>query len=67
MLAVGDFYQLPPLGKAKPLCVYEEEVFDLWKDDFQMVNLTEILRQKNDQTFAELLNRIRAEDRFSQQ
>ena len=58
VLAVGDFYQLPPLGKAKPLCVGEDDVLDLWQD-FKMVNLTEIMRQKDDLTFAELLNRIR--------
>ncbi|KAJ8384060.1 hypothetical protein AAFF_G00211920 [Aldrovandia affinis] len=57
VLAVGDFYQLPPI-KAKQLCVCEGEVLDLWKD-FHMVNLTEIMRQKDDHTFAKLLNRIR--------
>ncbi|XP_070814299.1 uncharacterized protein [Chaetodon trifascialis] len=59
VLAVGDFYQLPPLGRAKPLCVYEENEFDLWRDDFKLVNLTEIMRQKDDRAFAELLNRLR--------
>lgn len=34
VLEVGDFYQRPPLGKAKPLCVYEEGVLDLCKDNF---------------------------------
>ncbi|XP_062373231.1 tripartite motif-containing protein 5-like [Sardina pilchardus] len=46
-------------GKAKPLCVYEDHVIDFWKDHFQMVTLTEIMRQKDDVPFAELLNRIR--------
>ncbi|KAE8296894.1 hypothetical protein D5F01_LYC03505 [Larimichthys crocea] len=59
VLAVGDFYQLPPLGKSKPLCVYEEGMLDIWKDNFQMVNLTQIMRQKDDLVFAELLNRLR--------
>ncbi|KAL4008321.1 hypothetical protein ACER0C_002173 [Sarotherodon galilaeus] len=63
ILAVGDFYQLPPLGKAKPLCVYEDNVFDLWKDYFHMVNLTEIMRQKDDHSFAEVLNRIRVKQK----
>ena len=62
VLAVGDFYQLPPLGRAKPLCICEDDVLDLWRD-FQMVNLTEIMRQKDDRTFAELLNRIRTKRR----
>ncbi|CAI5655046.1 unnamed protein product [Oreochromis niloticus] len=63
ILAVGDFYQLPSLGKAKPLCVYEDNVFDLWKDYFHMVNLTEIMRQKDDHSFAEVLNRIRVKQK----
>ncbi|KAE8280185.1 hypothetical protein D5F01_LYC22327 [Larimichthys crocea] len=63
VLAVGDFYQLPPLGKAKPLCVYEENEFDLWRDYFEMVSLTEIMRQKDDRAFAELLNRLRVKQK----
>lgn len=59
VLAVGDFYQLPPVGNAKPLCVYEENVLDLWRENFQMINLTEIMRQREDAEFAQLLNRIR--------
>ncbi|XP_055056177.2 uncharacterized protein [Misgurnus anguillicaudatus] len=59
VLAVGDFFQLPPLGKAKPLCVYEDDVLDFWKDSFQIITLTEIMRQKEDLAFAELLNRLR--------
>nr|XP_057929967.1 uncharacterized protein LOC131129981 isoform X1 [Doryrhamphus excisus]XP_057929968.1 uncharacterized protein LOC131129981 isoform X1 [Doryrhamphus excisus]XP_057929969.1 uncharacterized protein LOC131129981 isoform X1 [Doryrhamphus excisus] len=58
VLVVGDFYQLPPLGRAKPLCVYEDNVLDLWTN-FQLVRLTEIMRQKEDLTFAQLLNRVR--------
>uniref|UniRef100_A0AAY4CZE6 ATP-dependent DNA helicase n=1 Tax=Denticeps clupeoides TaxID=299321 RepID=A0AAY4CZE6_9TELE len=59
VLAVGDFYQLPPVGRAKALCVHDVGVIDLWKDHFKMINLTEIMRQKDNKDFAELLNRIR--------
>ncbi|XP_051734295.1 uncharacterized protein LOC127504021 [Ctenopharyngodon idella] len=59
VLAVGDFYQLPPTGKVKPLCVYEEDVLDFWKDHFQMITLSEVMRQKEDLAFAQLLNRLR--------
>ncbi|KAJ8372287.1 hypothetical protein AAFF_G00290730 [Aldrovandia affinis] len=62
VLVVGDFYQLPPI-KAKQLCVCEDDVLDLWKD-FQMVNLTEIMRQKDDRAFAKLLNRIRTKKKM---
>lgn len=48
VLAVGDFYQLPPLGKAKPLCVYEEHIPDFWQGHFHVGKLTEIMRQKDD-------------------
>ncbi|XP_076858467.1 uncharacterized protein LOC143512266 isoform X2 [Brachyhypopomus gauderio] len=59
IMAVGDFQQLPPLGKAKSLCVYEDHVLDFWRDHFKMVTLTEIMRQKDDLAYAELLNRLR--------
>ncbi len=60
---MGDFYQLPPLGKAKPLCVYEDDVLDFWKAHFQMITLSEIMRQKEDLAFAQLLNRIRVKQK----
>ncbi|XP_032445815.1 uncharacterized protein LOC116736996 [Xiphophorus hellerii] len=59
VLAVGDFFQLPPVGRSKPLCVAEDGVLDIWNENFQMISLTEIMRQKDDRAFAELLNRIR--------
>uniref|UniRef100_A0A667YQ84 ATP-dependent DNA helicase n=1 Tax=Myripristis murdjan TaxID=586833 RepID=A0A667YQ84_9TELE len=63
VLAVGDFYQLRPVGKAKPLCVYEEDEEDFWKEHFKMITLTEIMRQKEDLAFAHLLNRIRVKQK----
>ncbi|KAI4879221.1 hypothetical protein NFI96_027864, partial [Prochilodus magdalenae] len=63
IMAVGDFQQLPPLGKAKPLCVYEDHMLDFWKDHFKMITLTEIMRQKDDLAFAELLNRLRVKQK----
>lgn len=57
VLAFGDFYQLPPV-KGKPLFI-NDCYFDLWNDSFKLVNLTEIMRQKEDKQFAELLNRCR--------
>uniref|UniRef100_A0A3B3CJC3 ATP-dependent DNA helicase n=1 Tax=Oryzias melastigma TaxID=30732 RepID=A0A3B3CJC3_ORYME len=63
VLAVGDFYQLPPVRQSKPLCVPEQLQVDLWNEHFQMVTLTEIMRQKNDVAFAEMLNRIRVKDK----
>ena len=59
VLAVGDFYQLPPVRQSKPLCVHDPADIDLWQEHFQMITLTEIMRQKDDVAFAEVLNRIR--------
>ena len=61
LIAVGDLYQLPP-SKGKPIFVdHKEELLNLchpWKD-ITLIVLTEIMRQKNDTEFAELLNRLR--------
>ncbi|RXN32197.1 replicase helicase endonuclease [Labeo rohita] len=65
ILAVGDFFQLPPLGRAKPLCVYEDHVLDFWKDNFQMITLTQIMRQRDDLAYAELLNRLRVKQKHT--
>lgn len=50
IIAVGDLYQLPPIRR--------KLVFHPWQV-FTMIELTEIMRQKDDQPFTELLNRIR--------
>ncbi|XP_078794676.1 uncharacterized protein LOC144988280 isoform X2 [Oryzias latipes] len=56
IIAVGDFYQLPPV-KGKPLYAEKSEL-NLWSMCFKVVELTEIVRQK-DQAFAQMLNRLR--------
>ncbi|XP_055956976.1 ATP-dependent DNA helicase PIF1-like [Patella vulgata] len=54
---VGDFYQLPPV---KGRALYNDnEMVNLWQDNFKLVQLTEIMRQRDDLTFAQALNRIR--------
>ncbi|XP_075334585.1 uncharacterized protein LOC142395729 [Odontesthes bonariensis] len=56
VVAVGDFFQLPPV-KGKPL--YSDGVgSNLWSALFKVVELTEIVRQK-DFVFSQLLNRMR--------
>lgn len=57
ILYVGDFFQLSPI-RSKPLCVFEENTVDIWKDNFQIITLTEIMRQREDTAFAEMLNRL---------
>ncbi|XP_068742581.1 uncharacterized protein [Montipora capricornis] len=56
ILAIGDMYQLPPV-----FANYKNDVFNLchpWHL-FTMIELVDIMRQKDNQPFAELLNRFR--------
>ncbi len=57
VITVGDFFQLPPV-KGKPLYVDDLLGINLWSTLFSVVELTKIVRQK-DNMFAQLLNRIR--------
>ncbi|CAG2235584.1 unnamed protein product [Mytilus edulis] len=59
VIAVGDFYQLPPV---KQKCLYDlrpENFFPLWSSNFSLVELNQIMRQKEGSEFAHLLNRLR--------
>ena len=63
VLAVGDLLQLNPVGES-PVFINNTHsssnlAGSLWSKLFQMFELIEIVRQKNDPQFAELLNRIR--------
>ncbi|XP_038139885.1 uncharacterized protein LOC119782800 [Cyprinodon tularosa] len=62
IIAVGDFFQLPPV-KGTPL--YSDGVSSsLWSDLFKVVELKEIVRQK-DIVFSQLLNRLRTRSKKS--
>ncbi|XP_072041446.1 uncharacterized protein [Amphiura filiformis] len=64
--AVGDFYQLPPIPPRTPLCLPRDDILmDLW-NLFNVVELTEIMRQKDDVVFAQMLNRLRTRKRNEQ-
>ena len=65
ILAVGDLYQLPPVGQA-PLFSTVSDCYaqlygsgSLWVDHFIMLELTEIMRQRGDSAFSDLLCRAR--------
>ena len=64
ILAVGDFHQLPPVMKP-PLYAQFEDSYKrlnpthLWRVFFHLYKLTEIMQQKNNKDFAQLLNRVR--------
>ncbi|XP_061169173.1 uncharacterized protein LOC133178496 [Saccostrea echinata] len=62
VIAVGDFYQLPPVKQRKDERLYKENMvypLDYWLDLFQIAELNEIMRQKEDLSFAEILNSLR--------
>ena len=63
VISVGDLYQLKPVGDK--LISLDLEKGDsspggnLWKELFTMYELVDIMRQKDDLAFAQLLNRLR--------
>ena len=63
VLAFGDLYQLPPVGQRKvyelPDDDFERLSSSVWVRNFKAVELTQIMRQKEDQEFAALLIRER--------
>ena len=65
VIAVGDFYQLQPFGYNASWIFndlkkdYDAFCINDWKDKFQIHELTEIMRQKDDLPFANLLKRLR--------
>ena len=64
IIAVGDLFQLKPV---KQPFVFENpsnalaQLCPLW-DRFQLTELTQVMRQKDDRSFAEILNRVRTAD-----
>ena len=63
IILVGDLFQFRPVGDSWIFADLKEGytslATNLWKTHFSMYELTEIMRQKEDRTFAELLNRVR--------
>ena len=62
IIAVGDFFQLPPVKQRKDERLYNTNVSypeDFWKELFKVVELTEIMRQREDIEFAGMLNCLR--------
>ncbi|XP_062613488.1 uncharacterized protein LOC134275232 [Saccostrea cucullata] len=62
VIAVGDFYQLPPVKQRKDERLYKDNALypvDYWVDFFKVVELTEIMRQREDIPFATALNSLR--------
>ena len=67
ILAVGDLYQLLPVCQAPVFSTVGDcyaQLYgsgSLWVDNFQMLELTEVMRQRGDKAFSELLCRVRTD------
>ena len=63
VLAVGDLYQLKPVFDGWIFSDLSSEygplAMNLWKENFYIYELDEVMRQKDDAVFASLLNRLR--------
>ena len=63
VIAVGDLYQLKPVGDRPFFLNLDEDAKalapNLWVDHFKMYEISAIMRQKEDFKFAQLLNRLR--------
>ena len=61
IIACGDFYQLPPIQQRPVFAEYSDQMLNIahcWRY-FKIAELTEVMRQKGDQTFIDVLNNIR--------
>ncbi|XP_071155864.1 uncharacterized protein [Mytilus edulis] len=67
VIAVGDFYQLPPVKTKRVDKLYVDDPSNpsnqLWNGLFEIAELDEIMRQREDGLFAELLNRLRVKQK----
>lgn len=66
IITVGDMYQLQPIGRKPVFANFKNDVFNLCYPLhlFTMTELVEIMRQKDDEPFAEHLNRYRTASEF---
>lgn len=68
ILAVGDLYQLPPVSQSPlfdPVSDCYAQLYgsgSMWVDEFEMLELHEIMRQRGDSAFSELLCRVRTNE-----
>ena len=63
IIAVGDLYQLMPVCDkwifSDPSKGASALAYNLWRDYFRLYELVDIMRQKDDADFAQMLNRLR--------
>ncbi|XP_061173328.1 uncharacterized protein LOC133182501 [Saccostrea echinata] len=70
IIAVGDFFQLTPIMDGWIFQDLKQNAqalaCNLWKENFTLFELDEVMRQKNDLEFAQLLNRLRHNEMTSE-
>ena len=65
ILALGDLYQLPPVGQPAVFDTVTDAYAklyasgSLWQEEFSMIELSEVMRQRGDTSFVEILGRVR--------
>lgn len=65
VIAVGYFYQLPPVKQRKDERLYKDNSLypiDYWVGLFKLVDLTDIMKQREDIQFARVLNTLRTRE-----
>ena len=63
ILAVGDFYQLAPVMAESLVLPSTWFGNQLFRENFQFVELTQVMRRKDDAMFANMLNSLRISDK----
>ena len=61
IITCGDFYQLPPIKGGTIFSLFPDVILNIdhcWRH-FKIVELTEVMRQRGDQVFIDILNNIR--------
>ena len=61
IITCGDFYQLPPIKGGPIFSLFPDALLNVdhcWRH-FKIVELTEVMRQRGDQVFIDILNHIR--------
>ena len=61
IILVGDLYQLPPVMQKPIFAEFNDQLYNiypLWRN-FQMCELTEVMRQRGDTVLIDLLNNVR--------
>ena len=61
IITCGDFYQLPPIQQKPVYANFNDSMLNIlhcWRN-FKIAELTEVMRQRGDQVFIDLLNNIR--------